>query len=189
MEISKTKKLYLLFTNTMAISATTNGGYAIMATLKAKFVDKYHFFDEDEMLNLMSLAQSAPGPIGVNIAVLVGYKVCGLVGALSSMLGVILPPVLIMTLVSIFYKLIADNQYVKIFLKGMQAGVSALLVSIFIDMFISIKKNKSILSLIIALFAFIYARYTNFSIFYLALICAILGLIKIKLLQKEVKND
>ena len=55
MEMSKFKKLYLLFINTLAISATTNGGYAIIATLRAKFVDKYHWLDEEEMLNLMSL--------------------------------------------------------------------------------------------------------------------------------------
>ena len=189
MEMSKFKKLYLLFINTLAISATTNGGYAIIATLRAKFVDKYHWLDEEEMLNLMSLGQSAPGPIAVNVSTLVGYRVAGFSGALVAMFGVILPPLVIMTLVSVFYKLIADNEYVKMFLSGMQAGVAALLVSIFIDMFINIKNKKSILSFIIAIFAFIYVRYTSFSILYLALICAILGLIKIKLLQKEVNND
>lgn len=188
-EMSRLKKLCLLFSTTFSISATTNGGYAIIATMKAKFVEKYHWFDEEEMLNLMSLGQSSPGPIAVNTSVLVGYRVCGLTGALVSMFGVILPPLAIMSLVSIFYRLIADNQYVKMLLKGMQAAVAALLVSIFIDLFINFKNKKSIFSFVLAVFAFIFVRYTKYSIFYLALICGILGFIKTRLLLKETNND
>lgn len=188
-EMSKTKKLRLLFLTTFSISATTNGGYAIVAAMKAKFVEKYKWFDEDEMLNLMSLGQSCPGPIAINTSVLVGYRVCGFIGALVTLFGTVLPPLVIMSVVSIFYKLIASNEYVRMLLKGMQAGVAALLVSIFIDMFINIKKKNSILSFVIAIFAFIFARYTDFSILYLAIICGLVGFIKTKLVLKEAKDE
>lgn len=189
MEMSKSKKLFLLFISVVGISATSNGGYAIVAAMKAKFVEKYKWFDEEEMINLMSLGQSAPGPIAVNTSVLVGYKVAGMLGALVTTFGVVLPPLIIMTLVSIFYKLISGNGYVKMLLNGMQAGVAALLVNIFVDLFINFKNKKSILSFILAIIAFIFVRYTDFSILYLAIICGFVGFIKTKIVVKELGNE
>ena len=185
--MSKLKRLWILFTTTFSISATTNGGYAIVAVMKGRFVEKYKWLSEDEMIDLMSLGQSCPGPIAINTSVLVGYKIAGLAGALVTLFGTVLPPLIIMSIVTFFYQYIAQNEYVKMLMKGMQAGVAALLVSIFIDMFMNIKKQNSIFNFVLAIIAFVFARYTDFSVFYLAIFCSIAGFIKAKHLIREVK--
>ena len=109
----------------------------------------------------------------------------GFLGGLVTMLGTVFPPLLIMSFVSVFYEMIAKNQYVRMYMTGMQAGVAALLVSIFIDMFINVSKKKSVLYSVLAVFSFVIARYTNISILYVALVCGIAGLIKTKMIGKE----
>ena len=81
METDLTKKQLLikLFISTLYLSAFTfGGGYVIITLMKDKFVDQYHWIDEQEMLDLVAIAQSAPGPIAVNGAIVVGYKLAGL---------------------------------------------------------------------------------------------------------------
>lgn len=186
--MSKLNKLWILFITTFSISATTNGGYAIVAVMKEKFVKKYEWLTEEEMMDLMSLGQSCPGPIAINTSVLVGYRIAGVIGAIVTMFGTVLPPLVIMSIVTAFYNFIADNEYVRLLMKGMQAGVAALLVSIFIDMFINIKKKNSIFYFILAIIAFLFVRYTDYSVFYLAIICGLLGYIKIKMTIREDKK-
>ena len=185
MEMSKTKRLWILFYTTATISASTNGGWAIVAAMKEKFINKYNWLSEEEMLDYMSIAQSSPGPIAINTSVLVGYRLEGFVGALVTLFGTVLPPFAIMSIVTIFYNYIAGNTYVLLFMKGMQAGVAALLANVTIDLFTNIAKKKSVFYYILMIFAFIYNYFFDFSIAYLAIICAIAGIIKIKLLTSE----
>ena len=96
--MNKTNKLWILFSSTFAISALTSGGYVIVSMMRKKFVDQLHWLEEDEMLDLTSIAQSTPGPVAVNASILVGYRISGLSGALITMLGTILPPLIIMSL-------------------------------------------------------------------------------------------
>ena len=184
--MSRSKKLWTLFITTASISATTNGGWAIVAVMKDRFCEKYGWLDEDEMMDLMSIAQSSPGPIAVNTSVLAGYRMEGLLGALITLLGTVLPPLIMMTVVTIFYKAISSNNYVKLFLKGMQAGVAALLASITVDLFTkNVLKKKDIYYYALMIIAFIYNWFTDFSIFYLAIFVAIAGIVKVVLLAKE----
>ena len=78
----KKKVLIRLFISTLYLSAFTfGGGYVIVSLLKKKFVDEYHWIENDEMLDLVAIAQSAPGAIAVNGAIVVGYKLAGRIGA------------------------------------------------------------------------------------------------------------
>ena len=89
----KKEKLWKLFTSTFSLSAFTfGGGYVIVTLMKERFVDRYHWIEEEEMLDMTAIAQSAPGPIAVNGAIVVGYKIAGLLGVLVSVIGTILPP-------------------------------------------------------------------------------------------------
>ena len=82
-----------LFTSTFYLSAFTfGGGYVIIPLMKKKFADELHWIDENEMLNLAAIAQSSPGPVAVNAAILLGYRVAGITGALLTILGTVLPP-------------------------------------------------------------------------------------------------
>ena len=89
----KQKVLWKLFLSTLYLSAFTfGGGYVIVTLMKDKFVDKYHWIEENEMLDLIAIAQSAPGAIAVNGAIVVGYKLAGLAGVLTAIFGTVLPP-------------------------------------------------------------------------------------------------
>ena len=81
--------LWTLFTSMLYISAFTfGGGFVIVTFMKKKFVDELHWISEDEMLDMTALAQSAPGAIAVNAAILVGRRVAGFTGMIMSVLGV-----------------------------------------------------------------------------------------------------
>ena len=87
------RRLWLLFSGMFYISAFTfGGGFVIVTFMKRKFVDTLHWLDEQEMLDFTALAQSSPGVIAVNAAILVGLKICGAAGMAAAVLGTILPP-------------------------------------------------------------------------------------------------
>lgn len=107
---SKSKVLQKLFLSTLYLSAFTfGGGYVIVTLMKKKFVDEYHWIEENEMLDLVAIAQSSPGPIAVNGAIVVGYKLAGMIGVLVSIIGTIIPPFLIISVISVCYQAFRDN--------------------------------------------------------------------------------
>ena len=127
----KAALLCKLFLSTLYISAFTfGGGFVIVTFMKRKFVDQYHWIDEDEMLDITALAQSSPGAIAVNAAILVGWKVAGFFGMVVSVLGTVLPPMVILSVISLIYQKFAQNTYVKFVLAGMQAGVAAVILDV-----------------------------------------------------------
>ena len=127
--------LLKIFISTLYLSAFTfGGGYVIVTLMKKKFVDEYHWIDEDEMLDLVAIAQSAPGAIAVNGAIVVGYKLAGLIGAAVSIVGTILPPFLIISVISLFYTAFRDNLLVSQMLEGMQSGVGAVIAIVVYEM-------------------------------------------------------
>ena len=147
--------LWKLFVSTLYLSAFTfGGGYVIVTLMKEKFVDELHWMEEDEMLDLIAIAQSAPGAIAVNGAIVVGYKLAGLLGALVAIVATIIPPFVIITVISYFYELFRDNFIVSKLLAGMQAGVGAVIASVVWDMGGGILKQKSAVSDFIMLAAF-----------------------------------
>ena len=106
----KKKVLFHLFISTLYLSAFTfGGGYVIVSLLKKKFVDEYHWIENDEMLDLVAIAQSAPGAIAVNGAIAVGYKLAGIIGAFVAVIGAIIPPFVIITILSMFYEAFRDK--------------------------------------------------------------------------------
>lgn len=129
----KQKVLWKLFLSTLYLSAFTfGGGYVIVTLMKDKFVDKYHWIEENEMLDLIAIAQSAPGAIAVNGAIVVGYKLAGLAGVLTAIFGTVLPPFLIISVISVFYQMFCDNFIISQLLDGMQAGVAAAFIASYV---------------------------------------------------------
>ena len=181
METDLTKKQLLikLFISTLYLSAFTfGGGYVIITLMKDKFVDQYHWIDEQEMLDLVAIAQSAPGPIAVNGAIVVGYKLAGLAGLITAIIGTIIPPFVIISVVSVFYEAFKTNQYVKVMMDGMQAGVGAVIASVVYDMASGVVKSKSILSVLIMIVAFIAAYFIKINVVYVILICGAIGAVR-----------
>lgn len=149
-------RLRKLFFETLYLSAFTfGGGYVIVSLLKKKFVDDLHWISEDEMLDLVAIAQSAPGPIAVNGAIVVGYKLCGITGILLSVLGAVIPPFVILSIISLFYSAFRTNFMIHHMLSGMRCGVSAVIMSVTWDMASGVLADKKWSSLAIMLAAFV----------------------------------
>lgn len=173
---TKREKLFRLFCTTLYISAFTfGGGFVIITFMKKKFVDGLHWIDEEEMLDLTALAQASPGAIAVNAAILVGWKVAGFAGMLTAVLGTILPPMVILTLLSFFYAAFATNPYVACVLKGMQAGVAAVILDVVCSLGANVIKQRKIVHLFILAGAFIAAFCFGVNVIYIVIAAAVAG--------------
>lgn len=176
---NKPHKLWVLFLTTLYISAFTfGGGFVIVTFMKHKFVDELHWINEQEMLDFTALAQSCPGAIAVNAAILVGWNVYGLAGMLVATLGTILPPMIILSVVSFFYAIFSANVWVAIVLKGMQAGVAAVILDAACSLGESVLKEKSNLSIFIMTAAFVCDFFLGVNVVYIILVAACIGIIQ-----------
>lgn len=108
---------------------TFGGGYAMISVIQHEVITRRGWIAEQEFIDLLTLAQTAPGPISLNTAVFVGYKCRGFLGALMAILGVILPSFLVILGVAIFFSEIRDNKWVDAAFKGMRPAVVALIVA------------------------------------------------------------
>lgn len=170
-------KFYLkLFLSTFTISAfTIGGGYVIVTLMKKKFVEQYHWITEEEMLDFTAIAQSSPGVIAVNASILVGYRLAGILGALVAIAGTVLPPLIILSVITLFYEWFKENEIVKAMLKGMQAGVGAVIAEVVINMTAGVFKQRKLYPIAVMLIAFTAAFFFNVSVMVIILICALLG--------------
>ena len=124
------RQLLDIFWSFLKIGAFTfGGGYAMIPLIQHEVIHKRRWIEERDFLDLLTLAQTAPGPIALNTAVFVGYKRRGYMGALSAILGVIVPSFLVILIVAIFFASIRDNAYVDAAFKGMRPAVVALIVA------------------------------------------------------------
>lgn len=172
--------LWTLFTSMLYISAFTfGGGFVIVTFMKKKFVDELHWINEDEMLDMTALAQSAPGAIAVNAAILVGRRVAGFTGMIVSVLGTIVPPITILAVISLFYKAFATNPWVAAVLGGMQAGVAAVICDVVWNLGAKVVKEKSAMSIAIMAGAFIATAFFNVNVIVIILCAAALGVIRL----------
>lgn len=178
--------LWKLFVSTLYLSAFTfGGGYVIVTLMKEKFVDELHWIEEDEMLDLIAIAQSAPGAIAVNGAIVVGYKLAGLIGAIVAIIATILPPFVIISVISYFYALFRDNFIVSKLLSGMQAGIGAVIASVVWDMGGGVVKQKSRVSDFIMVAAFLAACIFRVNVIYIILACIALGVLRTVLAKRR----
>ncbi|PRY83522.1 chromate transporter [Alkalibacterium olivapovliticus] len=184
------KELYLtLFRSTFFLSMFTfGGGYVIVPLMEKKFVNELGWINEDEMLNLIALGQSAPGPIAVNTSILIGYRMAGVPGAMITVLGTILPPLGIMTVLAYVYLAVRDNAIVNNVLLGMQAGVAAIIVNVVYNMAMRIIKQKKIIPILVMIAALIAGIIFQVNILWLLLVSALIGL-AMTLYNLKMKKD
>lgn len=175
----KAHMLRKLFIATFYLSAFTfGGGYVIVTLMKKKFVDEYEWIDDKEMLDMVAIAQSAPGAIAVNAAIVIGYRLAGLLGMLVCILATILPPFIIIGCISFAYQSFASNLYIKLILEGMQAGVGAVIASIAYDMGNDVLKTRDVGSIVIMLVAFMLNYYANVNAIYIIVTCIGVGILR-----------
>ena len=171
------RKLLKLFLSTLYLSAFTfGGGYVIVSLMKNKFVDDYHWIEENEMLDLIAIAQVSPGAIAVNGAIVLGYKIYGILGVIVCVIATIIPPLIIISIISLFYNLFKDNIFVSLMLEGMQAGVVAVICNVVYEMFLNLENNS--LNYLILVSSFIASYYFKINVVIIIFTCIFIGLIK-----------
>ena len=186
-------KLYIyrkLFASTFYLSAFTfGGGFVIIPLMKKKFVDDLHWIEEDEMLNLAAIAQASPGAVAVNASILLGYQVAGIPGAVITIFGTVLPPLIIITAISFFYTAFRENTAVNAVLKGMQAGVAAVIADVVLKLGGNVVKEKDIVSALVMTGAFAATFFLKINVMYIILVCGCIGAVRVLLstgkFQKE----
>lgn len=134
--------LWRLFKEMLLISSCTfGGGFVIVAFIQEKFVEQLKWLETDEMLNIVSTAQSAPGPVAANTSVMLGYKLAGLPGALISLLATSLPPLLIMILAAEFFDSLSDNRLCQVFFKYARLAIAAVSINVTWNMVLNVKSK------------------------------------------------
>lgn len=118
-------KLFLSFAKIGAF--TLGGGYAMLAVIESEVVDKRHWIEKEDFLDLVVLAQTAPGILAVNISILTGNKIAGKKGALVSALGAVLPSFITILAIALFFSRFQDNIWVRRAFKGIRPAVVALI--------------------------------------------------------------
>ena len=173
---NRAARLCRLFFSTLYISSFTFGG---------GFVDELHWITEEEMLDMTALAESAPGAIAVNAAILVGWQVEGLLGMITAVVGTILPPMVILSIISYFYNVFAANVYVALVLKGMQAGVAAVILDVVCSMGGKVIASHSAVSLFLMVAAFAANYIFGVNVVLIILAAALFGVVRAALARKR----
>ena len=177
------RKLFL--TNLYLSAFTFGGGYVIITLMKKEFVDRFHWIDEQEMLDLVAIAQSCPGPIAVNGAIVVGFQMAGIQGLLISVLATVLPPFVILSLISLCYTAFRSNDYVGWMLNGMQSGVAAVIAQVVVEMTGGLVRDRRWLSILVLCAAFLASYVLEVNAALIILASAVFGLLPRTLNHKK----
>ena len=152
---------------------TFGGGYAMVPIIQREVIDRRGWIDREEFIELLTLAQSAPGPIALNTSVFVGYKVRGYAGALAALLGVVVPAFTVILIVAIYFAQFRENIYVNAAFKGMRPAVVALIVA----PVISLSKGMGAWKYLIAALTAAVVWYGGLSPIWLIVVAAVAGVL------------
>ncbi len=154
---------------------TFGGGYAMIPLIQKEIVDEKKWIRDEDILDIIAIAESTPGPIAINAATFVGYRLLGFRGALAATLGVVLPSFLIILIISYALDQFESFKGVQYAFNGIRAGVLALIVKALFDMYKKCPKN--LISCIIMGASFILAAFLRVNALIVIILCAVFGLI------------
>lgn len=181
--MNKIKALLKLFLTMFKIGLFTfGGGYAMVAIIERELVEKKKWIEHEEFMDVIAIAESTPGPIAINSATYIGYKIGGFFGSLFATLGVVLPSFIIILIISLFYEQFIQIELVKYAFNGIQACVAFLILSAGLKMFKKLKKtvlNIILFSLTlggVVIFTLFFPQIDISSIFYI-LIGGLVGIV------------
>lgn len=171
------KLLRQLFATMFSLSACTfGGGFVIVSLMKKKVVEEQRWLEEDEMLDITAIAQSSPGPILINASVILGYRLQGIAGSLAAVGGSILPPMILLSLIAVFYDWFRQNAVVNTALTVMRAGVAAVICDVVINLAKNVLGTKKPLYIVLMVITFILGYFLNVSAIYIILGCLVAGI-------------
>ena len=184
------EKFKQLFLSTFQLSACTfGGGFVIIPLMRKKFVEKLGWIEEQEMMDLAAIAQSSPGAIAVNASILVGYHLAGIPGALVAVVGTVLPPLIIISIISMFYVAFRSNAIVSMAMTAMLAGVAAVICDVVITLGKSIFEKKRILPVAVLAATFVAVQFFDANIILVILACGLIGAVDTLIQQKKGKEQ
>ena len=172
------KILWQLFTSMFLLSSCTfGGGFVIVSLMKKKFVDEKKWLEEDEMLDITAITQSSPGPLPVNASVIIGYRMAGIAGSLTAIAGTILPPMIIISLISLCYEEFRTNEIVAWALQVTRAGVAAVIIDVTLNLAGNIIKLHNAFYLMMMILCFISVVFFDVSAMAVILTCLAVGIL------------
>ena len=175
------KKYLTLFLTMLKIGLFTfGGGYAMIALLENEFVSKKGWLDRDEFLDMVAIAESTPGPIAINAATYIGYKMLGILGSITATVAICIPSFAIIYLISLFFDAFLSFTVVSYAFRGIQVCVIWLILSAGLKMLKQMKKtpfNIIILSAVVACMVAFSLLSVSFSTIFYIIISGCIGLI------------
>ena len=172
----KIKRLWKLFFTFFKIGAFTfGGGYAMIPLIQKEAVEKQRWVTDDDILEIIAIAESTPGPIAINAATFVGYRTCGVLGSACATLGVVLPSFCAILAISYFLREFQQIKVVQYAFNGIRVGVLALLFKALWTMYK--KSPKGWVAYIVMGASFVLAAFLKINIFIVIILCAAFGLI------------
>lgn len=171
------EQLWILFKSLFLLSACTfGGGFVIVSLMKKKFVEELKWLEEDEMLDITAITQSSPGPLPVNASVIIGYRMQGIPGSLAAVLGTILPPMFVISLICVFYTEFRQNLYIAAALQVMRAGVAAVILDVTWNLAKNVWNSHSVFYTSLMVLSFCGAYFFGVSAMIIILICLVIGI-------------
>lgn len=169
-----------LFWATFSLSAFTfGGGYVIVPLMRKRFVEENHWIDDEEMLDIVAIAQSSPGVIAVNTSILAGYRLAGVPGAFLTAFATVLPPFIIISVISTFYASFRENAAVAAVMKAMQAAVVAIIVDAVFKMGAAAVKGKSVSAPVTIAACFAASYFFHINVAVILLFCGFFGALRV----------
>ena len=178
-------RLWTIFRTMLTISAFTfGGGFVIVSLMKRKLVDELNWLTEEEMLDMTALAQSAPGPIAVNAAILTGRRIAGVPGVIAAVTGTLIPPIVIIGVISLIYAQFASNEWVKAALTGMSCGVAAVITDVVCGLGGKVVKSRDWVKIALMAMAFVLTFFLKVNVIFIILGAIALGGTRVLLERK-----
>ncbi len=162
---------------------TFGGGWSIVAQIQKEYVEKKHWITDEELLDFTSVGRSLPGLMIGNASVLFGHHVAGIPGALLALLGIVLPPFVIMIGVTFVYGLVKDNPFVADAMMGVRAAVVPIIISAMIKLFKA--GMKDVFCYLIAIGGLLMCLFTGISNVLIVVIGAVAGLIYMEVKERH----
>ena len=170
-------------------SCTFGGGFVIVTFMKRRFADELHWIDDSEILDMTAISQSSPGAIAVNAAILVGWRVGGFFGMVAAVIGTILPPMVILSVISLFYAAFESNRYVSLVLRGMQSGVAAVICDVVCSLGSAPIKERDVGALIIMPAAFVSVFFLKVNVIWVILAAGVCGAVRAVISSVKSKKE
>ena len=180
------KRCWQVFASFFKIGAFTfGGGYAMIPLIQKEAVEKRQWVTDEDILDIIAIAESTPGPIAINSATFVGYKAAGVLGSVCATLGVVLPSFVIILLLSYVLQEFREFKPVVYAFNGIRAGVLALLVKALWTMYK--KSPKGWPAYVVMAGAFILTAIFDFNVIFVIIGCAVFGLVTSFIMERRAK--